>query len=502
MFLRFYTILVSVMKNNKLVNILKSFSIGEIKSLEKFIISPFFKAGRDINDLFKILKSNYPEFDSDEIDRENVFEKLFPDQKYNELKLKNLASALTYLAEQFLIHNSLKSSEIYSDELLAFEYNKRDIDKLFISSINSLELKLDKKLFDSDNCFSEEDKVERLKEEFYLRRDNYHKSIPAKLRYSELFTETFLIRFLRMLKDKIILTGGYNTKFESPVISAMTEGIDIEKIISVLEKNNYSKIWLVKIYYYALRSAENSDERKYYQKYRQAFIENINFFSRREKYFIFNDFLHYCTRNYVITHKHSFRAECFEIYKEMFQNNVLSPFEDGFLSIVEFRNIVFTAISVEEYGWLKEFLYKHSEKLKPENRESMLNLAKAYISFKESDFHTALNYINRVQYDVFLYKLDIKNLLLRIYYELNLFDQAFQLTDSYRHFLDSSSEFSDTFKMQYYNFINFYNKILNAKDAGNYSIINSVISDMKKTEVVAFKVWLIEKAVALLKDKN
>src|SRR4030095_1577494 len=129
------------MKDSKLVYIFKSFTAEEMKSFQKFIISPYFSKERDINSLFGIIKKNYPSFDSDELERENMFAKLFPGEEFSETKLKNMISVLSGLAEDFLVHNSLKLDPIFSQKILAKEYLERNNDKLFLSTIKSIENK-------------------------------------------------------------------------------------------------------------------------------------------------------------------------------------------------------------------------------------------------------------------------------------------------------------------------------------------------------------------------
>ena len=69
------------MRDSKLVEMLGMFSKGEMKSFEKFVVSPYFTAGRSVEGLFNILKKYHPEFDSVNIEREKIFKKLFPREK-------------------------------------------------------------------------------------------------------------------------------------------------------------------------------------------------------------------------------------------------------------------------------------------------------------------------------------------------------------------------------------------------------------------------------------
>ena len=100
------------MNDSKLIQILKTFSVNEIKDFEKFIASPYFSTGRNVEGLYSILKPYHPEFDSSKLDKKTVFKKLFPCDKYSEMKFKNVTTALTRLAEQFLVNESIKNDPV------------------------------------------------------------------------------------------------------------------------------------------------------------------------------------------------------------------------------------------------------------------------------------------------------------------------------------------------------------------------------------------------------
>src|SRR5690606_8526792 len=103
----------------------------ELKSFEKFILSPYFTRGRDVSGFFSQIKKIYPDFKSSKINKEIFFNELFPGEKYNQKKLKNLSFELTYLAEQFLISESLKKNESEKELMLSIQYKDRGKRKLF-----------------------------------------------------------------------------------------------------------------------------------------------------------------------------------------------------------------------------------------------------------------------------------------------------------------------------------------------------------------------------------
>lgn len=481
------------MQESKLIEILKTFSPGELKSFKKFIISPFITV-RNVDGLFSEIKRYYPDFTSEKLSKSEVFKKLFPGELYNEKKLKNLIVDLTRLAEHFLVYRAVGNNPFEFERILAGEFRNRKSDKLFSRSLKILESKSAGTQFGSIECFNEEEKTERLKESYYISRNRFDISVQSKLKYSEHFTASFLIRFMRKLRDKRSVIKGYNLPFESPLLESVLESIDFDKMLEGMKKKKYSYLWLIEIYYYVYKSAyEENDEVFYYNKLKKAFLENIKKFSHTEKFFLFNDLVDCCitkeTRGY-----RQFEAEELEIYKQMFGCNIYSSNENDYLSIVLYRNILLLGLTLREFEWLNTFIGAFTQKLRPEYRSSMMNLAYANLSFEQGEYEKALSYVRSIEYDFFLYKTDIRTLSLKIYYELDLYETAFSLVDSFRHFLAGSDEISVLHKRRHTNFINFYNRLLKAKSTGGSAEAAENISfEIEKHRETAGKSWLLEK---------
>lgn len=62
-----------------------------------------------------------------------------------------------------------------------------------------------------------------MKAGFYNSRNMFERSVASKLLYSEYFTISFLIRFMRQLRDKTTITTAYNLPFESDILKVYTK---------------------------------------------------------------------------------------------------------------------------------------------------------------------------------------------------------------------------------------------------------------------------------------
>lgn len=189
----------------------------------------------------------------------------------------------------------------------------------------------------------------------------------------------------------------------------------------------------------------------------------------------------------------NFLAEEFNLYKEMLKNNLYTWSDEDYMQLVSFRNIVLVCLSLHELDWLQWFTDNYIDKIRPEYRENMKNLISANIKFARRSFEEALSYASKVKYDLFIYKIDVKNLMLKIYYELDLFEEAYYLIDTYRHYLSESSEMTEINKTHHMNFLNIYIKLLRAKSGSSIDELNLALSEITNMALVAARNWLIEK---------
>src|ERR1043166_6894902 len=86
----------------RLIEILKTFDKEELKRFGRFIDSNYFNTNERIALLFKSLKKFYPEFDSNNLNAEQLFAKVYNDKKFDEKTIRYLLSVLMDLAEKFI----------------------------------------------------------------------------------------------------------------------------------------------------------------------------------------------------------------------------------------------------------------------------------------------------------------------------------------------------------------------------------------------------------------
>ena len=152
------------MKEIRLIETLKTFTISEWKLFEKFAASPFFNNGRNYLPFLKQLRKFYPSFESDKLTYEHIHKKLYPGKKFNKQMMWNLASELEKLSKEFMLQLGLKENKVDRFRILFGELLKRKLDKQNLKEIETAEKLLDAKKTGPDHFYSgwviEESKTE------------------------------------------------------------------------------------------------------------------------------------------------------------------------------------------------------------------------------------------------------------------------------------------------------------------------------------------------------
>src|SRR5690606_18880245 len=164
-----------------------------------------------------------------------------------------------------------RKNEADKEVLLSIQYKDRDKRKLFSNTLNLIEERVNKNLFDSFNGFSLEDKLLWLKQEYYVALNDFRQVITLKGKHSEYILLSFLVKYLRALRDREVINSTYTSDTDYLLLDTLSAGIDMDKIISVLKKERYEYLWLLEIYYYSYRSVKDLNDVESYSFFRNIY---------------------------------------------------------------------------------------------------------------------------------------------------------------------------------------------------------------------------------------
>lgn len=464
-----------------------------MKAFEKFLNSPYFNHGRDLTPFFKILRSYYPDFSHKKFTAENIYSKLYPGKTNTgnvNQTVKTLSSELINACKRFFeqveFEKDIDHKNYYLCNQLRIRKLYKDFEKEYKYSIEHQR--------NSDNGgirdFIEKYFLNSAYRDYALDRDDFVNAFESTLAADEnIVSAAMMICF--MLEDMKIISIGYNIPLRYTLMNNVIENLDTEKLLFEMKKNNDRFYPYVLIYFMIYKMNKYKEKREYFHELKNLLIEYKDLFGQSENYVFWNILLSYCNFNRLS------KTEYIAIYDHMLGNNVYKKSGDEDFHIILFRNIINVMTIAGKFEWLENFIEKYSGELHVDHRENMYNFSHAHVNFAKGNFEKALEYIGRVSFDVFIYKIDVRVLLLKTYYELSYFEQAYSLIDSTLHFLKNTSELSDFHKNTYKAFVRHLKEILKLKfsdkaDPYSLTLLKKKVEE-EYTHNAGQTEWLLEK---------
>ena len=273
----------------------------------------------------------------------------------------------------------------------------------------------------------------------------------------------------------------------------------VEKLLEVINLEDVLKLYIdtpqyfrLCFSYYTSKCMKNKNESALYEKAKKLFFDNKSLLSRYEKNFFYADLLNIVqSRN--VTEDTAMKKEIFFLVNSCLKDKAYKISDADYMQPDFYRNAVLIANYFKEYDWIDNFIKKYTDELKPEYRNNMKYYSLSLIYFGKCDFENSLEAVSKVKYDLDLFKIDLKILMAKIFYELNLNEQAQSLADTFKHFIRNSEKMRPEIKEAHSNFLRYYLNLFKMKSSGNFKESEFILNEMIKEKYLFQKIWLTEK---------
>lgn len=481
------------MIKTSVITILRSLSVSEIKEFDKFIISPFFNNQPSLTRFYEELKKYYPEFPERSVDRKAIFENLYPDKQYSDEVIRRLTSDLKKLLDTYIYNKVLDSNPVEARYLKSFEYSRRGL-------LKEAEKELDQiiKRIGTDGPMSNEYVQNRLDYEdrlvqIKLSTNKQSEISPNFINEVEYLIYHFILRLSYYMHNVRVNKVIFNIS-ESKFINDFITSVDLSKIDKLIALDKFSDNTKKAMRVYVLFILNNYYEKdeSYFEELKNTLPEAINYFQEHEKYNIYQMAEAICWQKMVVVDRERYRRELFEINKMRLEAGVFLP--DGrTMRFMLFRQILMTALQLNESVWAEQFAENYSKYLPEMIRNNLKLFADAHLLFEKQKFEESLSILNRIDFDVFTLKFDIRNLMMRIYIELGYIEEAISLLDSYKHFISKNKGVSEYYRNITESFLKYCKNLIDLKTGRSKMDPGEILIELKKDNDVNFRSWLIEK---------
>lgn len=482
------------MHKKKYLLILSSLEKEELKSLSRFLLSPVHNANKNIVKLFNYVKSLPVEQAEEKTELKILYKKIFPSKAYNEKIIRNLVYEFTNRLEDFLAVKNFLSDPLSFEKHLLEEAEMKKLDKITKEHLKTADEILSGVTTRDERYYSSKAFIEQKRYNIEYPEVPMGKSIALsniKEEYIKNTSSFFILVMLSEYFQKINRENQINSSIELKLAEQIMSFLDTE----IGNYKDEPSIYL--LYRFLKLSMETSageleelknitleNREKIPQSYFKDFILELYNFCKQKQQGGFSEF----------------GSKAFELLSFMEENGLLLE-RDGTMLEHNYTNSAASAVRIGKLDWATGFIQKYKSYL-PENlRENAYCYNMAVVNFisginsnekKTPLLENAMEYLSSVKTEDFYHTTRINNLLLLIYFELNIFETAYSLIDTYRHFLHNNSLIPASLQKRYLNFLNYINRLINIKSGSRKTSLERLKLDVLNNET-EYKKWLISK---------
>ena len=477
------------MQKTKLIQLLRKFNEAEMKSFRDFAHSPFFNKNKNVSKLSSSLLDYYPDFDSKQLTEENIFLKMFPDEKFNYSRIKNISSDLYSLALKFLEQTGRTHFSFIDNIRLLIELRLRGQTSAFEKKLDALleevknqEIEKEEKLYYLHLLACEELNREIIKKPLSTS-EKVQKKLDSFIEYSLL---SLLKTYIMMMHE----TQQSNVKYDLKLF---------EDIIKYTSRNQGKFDPIISIYYNIILLESTKDE-KYFYSLRKTFYEGFSLLSKGDAYMANLYLGSYCAYRYNIYADTNYVLNAYDLLKFSYRNDLVVL---GKLLYPDFCNYVKVFLRAGDAELAKEFINDWKEELPAEEKDNCLNYSHGLLAYWDKDLKKAIELISQINFQSFIMKLQVKILLIQLYYETGMHEQLRSAADAFRHFIVREKKITDIYRNSLQAMLKIINIMLEIFDSNEKKekqfLKNKLNRSVKVMPANPFgiKLWVMEQAKIL-----
>lgn len=455
----------------KILQLINKLSTTEKRRVKEAIGSPFFNKNTKLIQVWEVLAACKDE-NSTKV-KEQIHQTLFGKEAYDDLAIRHLLSKLQKLLEEIVGIVQLQNEATQVNMAYAQWLSDQELVQLHEQKLDSISNDTPTSL--NDYYWQYQWLQER--EQFATKNQVRHGNAGLQ-DVSEAFDKYFIVHKLKMACAAYSLQTMYKQQFSIGYV---------EEIVSQYESREPTEP-LILLYYLGLQTLRSKNATQYFTRLKLTLLLPSLPIDKKERMDLFILAQNHCIRM-VNSGQEEYFQELFDLYEAMLRQELIQ--HDAVQFPPAFKNIVSVALRLKAFDWVEQFITTHADYLEPLYRNDYLNYNLARVHFEQHNYESAQDHLMLVQYKDFFIGLNARMLLLKVYYELDLYDLAFSQMDSFKQYLNRK-EVMAYHKQNYQNNLKYVKRLLNLNtyDKARKKLLHDQISG---EQVLTEKKWLLEK---------
>ncbi len=479
------------MLQSKFISILKGLSDKELKQFQLWLAADFVNKNEFIRKLYDLILPYSPSFEQPNIDKKIdkilIFNKLYNNESYDNLKMNNLISDAYQLLGDFLAYQNFQRSRQLPQLCLIDELYEKGLYKNVEQEAKKFELQQAKTTIRNASFYFDEYLFYKQKDALFLSKPNRTADVNLQLKNDRLD----LFYFATKLKIACDMTS------RNAVIQANYQSPFLEELLKQYEDDltKYADFPSITIYYHVLQMLRKSEEVSYYYQLKTLIINNLDKFPREELRTLFDYARNYCIRK-INNGETIYYQEILNLYQFLLDKEII--FQNGYLTEWDYKNIITVGLRLETYKWTENFIKTYKSSLPETVRENayVYNLASFY--YETNAYKKSLQLLHEVKFTDMTYHLGAKIIQLKSFYELQETEPFYALVDAFQIYIKRNRQLSDYRKTAYLNLVKIAQKIYKLREQKGI-VANSVwqsrfqnLQQKIDNQRIANKDWVLE----------
>jgi len=489
------------MKNTGLFGLLRNLNKAEFKELGKFIRSPYHNNRSELSRYYNKLSKIYPEFDNAKL-KDSFYSDIYAGKKIKPADIDRLNSYMLAACRDYLAHSEFEKQAVMKRKLLLDKLSELKADKLFEKEKTKAlaEIAADG-LFEEfyTNYISIEDSVIR----HNLRNNTQFNICENVVNKGNLEAVNYILKLSRSIVDMNCNRISFGYGIQDSLAQKMAEKLDLEEIVKDFRFTSLRQKNLVYYHIYRLKHYLNPGISEYYFKMKEITFAEASISSsevNHERFIQLNDAIIYL----LLNGKEEFYDESYQMHKFAHVNNLINfnmfSKEQSFGTI---RQVCISGISNGDSDFIKGYLNENIHLIGEDIREDFLKFFRAYSLLQEKKYDETLNILGQIKFSSPLFKIDVRNLYLIIYYETNEYDAFYSLAESYKKSLKSGRFISNMPADIILKLVNLIVKLMNIKLNSKFELLDELTKDITDSKIMySAKKWFYKKIEELSEKKS
>lgn len=482
------------MLKSTLLEILRSFSEEDLDRFEDFVNSPFYNKKSNVVKLYSEIRKHVPGFESKNLEKEVIWKILFPDKKYNYGVMKNLIHDLTKLAEEYLGY-TYREKNMDSDRNLIESLYQRNMSKILSKKM--------KKFYSDLNKIKRHDLDYFKKKLFvlpYMNTANNETFMvdDTRITTNEVALKYFLLNYLPNSFHLVVEEQRTNIKHDHSFLRYLLKYFDGKEKF-------FSDSFELQIYYHLMLSYLDIHDDVNYDHAYAILTKAFNILSITDKKNFYN-ILHTLCILKNDNGKEEYNRKRLKLIMEMADKGILFHKQNEPIPMSTYRIIVAMACESEEYDLLNNFITKYGKTAGIADSELGL-YSDAMLAFSKKEFEKCIELSSKINFsDIvssvnanYYIKNDVKILISKSFYELDMIESLISALDAHRHYLKNADYISDINKLPVVNFINNFIELIKLKSRNDTHGLQMLSGKIKNTKYMNSTKWFVKKINELIK---